>query len=114
LRRVSHKARNPKNRANESELDWLHRFQADLVKGNPPKPLVVAGAGDVLTFIAPIVMTNAVCLSCHGKPQKDIQPPDVELIRRLYPEDQAIGFSLGELRGMWRIDFKKAELVPPK
>jgi hypothetical protein len=32
------------------------------------------------------------------------------VIRRLYPEDQATGFSLGDLRGMWRIDFKKNDL----
>jgi hypothetical protein len=33
-------------------------------------------------------------------------PENLALIRQLYPADEATGFSLGEVRGLWRIGFK--------
>jgi hypothetical protein len=51
-----------------------------------------------------------MCLNCHGEPDKDIKPENLALIRRLYPQDQATGFQLGELRGAWRIDFPASSL----
>jgi hypothetical protein len=31
-------------------------------------------------------------------------------IRRLYPADAATGFKLGDLRGLWRVDFRRSAL----
>ena len=45
-----------------------------------------------------------LCLKCHGQPEREIAPSTMEVLRRLYPEDRATGFRLGELRGMWRVD----------
>jgi len=32
------------------------------------------------------------------------------LLHTLYPQDQAIGFKLGDLRGTWRVDFPRSAL----
>jgi hypothetical protein len=42
------------------------------------------------------IAMGEVCLVCHGS---NLAPEVAENIERLYPEDQARGFELGELRG---------------
>ena len=114
LRRVSHRPRNPKNKANAEEMTHIARGQAEVQKGRRPTPVVLDSGGDTVTFLAPIVLGHTVCLQCHGQPGEDIQPQNLALIRRLYPQDQATGFRLGDLRGMWRIEFRKADLATAK
>lgn len=104
LRRVSHKARNPANRADADELAVLKDFQARLQPGVVPAPRWVTHANGRTSYFAPIVLNQPVCLNCHGRPGDQIQPSTQEILRRLYPTDQAVGFQLGDLRGMWRVD----------
>jgi hypothetical protein len=47
-----------------------------------------------------------MCLACHGDPQKDIQPAVLQTISKLYPDDKAIGYKEGDLRGAWHIIFR--------
>lgn len=56
-------------------------------------------------FYAPILLAAPVCLQCHGRPEKDIAPATMAAIKKLYPEDKATGFQLGDLRGLWRVTF---------
>lgn len=46
------------------------------------------------------IETKPVCLVCHGK---NIAPPVAEKIRQLYPNDQATGFEVGDIRGAFSI-----------
>jgi hypothetical protein len=105
LRRVSHRPRNPANRASPAERERIESYRATLSAGGKPQALLVTN--DMITFYAPIVITNQLCLQCHGKPGEDIAPANLEVIRRLYPADEATGFGLGEVRGLWRIDFQR-------
>jgi len=111
LRRVSHKARNPANRANDAEQALLTQLQADLNAGRSLQPTVVGTGSETVTFYAPIVISNALCLKCHGRPEDDIALENLVTIRRLYPADAATGFKLGDLRGLWRIDFRRSTLA---
>ena len=113
IRRVTHKARNPAGKADAVELGVLQQFRDALaaMPANPPPPIVTNLTAGTATFFAPIVLNNELCLKCHGEPGKDIQPENVAVIQRLYPQDQATGFKLGELRGAWRIDFPLAKLA---
>lgn len=52
------------------------------------------------TFAKPLMM-DAVCLLCHGE---NLAPNIAASIKRYYPNDQATGFRLGELRGILRVD----------
>ena len=110
LRRVTHRPRNPTNRADEVELKILEAFrrQLETAEASSVAPVAVSGPGVAATFYAPIVLNNPLCLNCHGQPGTDIRPANLAVIERLYPDDEATGFRLGDLRGMWRIDFADA------
>lgn len=112
LHRVSHAPRNPANRASEAELALIRRFQEQLKPGAvaaappaPPAPVLVTNTTGEVTFYAPIVLSNPLCLQCHGDPARDIAPATREAIAARYPADKATGFRLGDVRGLWRIGF---------
>ncbi len=105
LRRATHKPRNPKNAADDVEKTALEAFMAALANKEAPTPQVITNADGSRAFLAPIVLGNPLCLQCHGTPGKDIAPETLAAIEKLYPDDKATGFQLGDLRGLWRITF---------
>ena len=88
----------------------LKQFAAALTGTNPPPPLVTNRTTGTVTFFAPSVLNNEFCLKCHGALGQDISPENVAVIQNLYPQDEATGFKLGDLRGAWRIDFPLTSL----
>lgn len=111
IRRVTHRPRNPKGEANAEELALIQRYQAGLAKDtNAVAPTLVTNAPDRVVFYAPIVINNALCLQCHGAPGTDIRPETLAAIQKLYPRDRATDFKLGDLRGLWRVEFSRASL----
>jgi hypothetical protein len=118
LKRVTHKARNPAGKANETELAVLKSFEGAVTASattNPPPPFATNLVTGQATFFAPIVIANELCLKCHGEPGQDISVANLAVIQKHYPQDEATGFQLGQLRGAWRIDFPLAMLptAPP-
>ncbi len=103
IRRVSDKPRNPNNKANKVELAHIDYFKKDLLSGATIEPKWFEKNGKI-QFYYPIV-TNDMCLNCHGKPEENIVSNVLENIQRLYPTDQAIGYSTNEVRGIWSITF---------
>ena len=110
LRRVTHRPRNPAGRADATEQAVLNRFAAMMTGTNPPPPWVTNLAPNTVTFFAPILLNSELCLKCHGEPGRDIAAENLAVIRKFYPQDEATGFKLGDLRGAWRIDFPLAPL----
>jgi Protein of unknown function (DUF3365) len=106
LRRATHKPRNPKNAPDEVEKAALEAFLAAVAKKEAPKPQVITNADGSRAFLAPIVLGNPLCLQCHGTQQKDIAPETLAAIQKIYPDDKATGFQLGDLRGLWRVTFQ--------
>jgi len=43
---------------------------------------------------------EAICLNCHGK---SVAPGVKNIITQLYPEDVAMGYSLGQIRGAFSL-----------
>jgi hypothetical protein len=105
LSRITHKARNPANKAMDAELNVIRLFQTDLASSRTPVPTLVTNASQAATVYVPVVISNPLCLMCHGKPGTEVSAELQATIRKLYPEDQATGFALGELRGAWRVEF---------
>ncbi len=103
LRRAAIRARNPKNAADERERTVLAEFAATMAKKESPKARTILEPDGSSTFLAPIVLVNPLCLQCHGTPGKDIAPATLAAIRKLYPEDQATGYRMGDLRGLWSV-----------
>jgi hypothetical protein len=46
------------------------------------------------------IETKKICLVCHGE---NITAPIAEKLAEFYPDDTAIGFKLGDIRGAFRI-----------
>jgi hypothetical protein len=107
IRRVTLMTRNPANKADGKEAEVLKHFQSR-PKGSKTVPMLITNADHSVTFFSPILLSNPLCLNCHGNPRKDIKPEHVEFIRGIYPKDAAVGYKLGDLRGMWRVDFSPA------
>lgn len=105
LRRATNKQRNPKNAADDVEKAALEIFAAALAKREAPMSKTITNVDGSTSFIAPIVLGNPLCLQCHGTPGKDIAPETLAAIKKLYPNDKATGYQLGDLRGLWRITF---------
>ncbi|MDZ7681013.1 MAG: DUF3365 domain-containing protein [Fodinibius sp.] len=104
IRRASHKPRNPYNTADSLEAKTINQYIDKLEKGDNLQPITYADENRI-TFHAPITITNSLCLNCHGKVNEDIAKDDLATIQDLYPNDQATGFSMGDLRGIWTIRF---------
>jgi hypothetical protein len=105
LRRATTRPRNPGNKADLFEQAVLKDWAAALEKGKTPEASTLTGPGGETHFFAPIVLANPLCLKCHGSEEKDIAPDTLDMLRRLYPDDQARGYQLGDLRGLWRVTF---------
>lgn len=105
VRRISHRARNPHHRPSDAEFRLLREYQGGLTRGVTNPPVLHQHASGEVTFYAPILISQSVCLVCHGQPGTDIAPTTLATLDQLYPEDEARGFRLGDLRGLWAIRF---------
>ena len=103
--RVSLRPRNPGSISSAEEAEILKDYLRLQSEGKELHPFVETYSGGKVTFYAPITIISPLCLKCHGTVGGDIAQQDYELIRSLYPEDEATGYTLGELRGMWIVKF---------
>ncbi len=98
--RTALRARNPENQPDDWERRWLEEFDARIKSGASPEPLESWSTemhdGRMMgRWIKPIT-TGQACTICHGTA---VDPSLMTEIRTLYPEDQATGFELGQMRG---------------
>jgi len=105
VKRVSDKIRNQNNRADSIELAVIKGYKDEMSKGEQLDPILVQEDGKV-RFMAPIILKE-LCLNCHGIPGTNILDQNMEVIQRYYPEDRALNYKLGDLRGIWSISFIK-------
>ena len=102
LGRSSHRLRNPANEAPE----WLRpAMQAYVDDESNRAPYVVEFADGRWGYAEPII-AQPLCLTCHGEA---VHPVLVERIEELYPEDRAVGFEAGDLRGVFWLEFPMSE-----
>jgi hypothetical protein len=92
--RTSHRLRNPAN----AGPDWVRPLLAAyLADAGERAPRVVPLGEGRTGYVEPIV-TQPLCLACHGS---SLAPDVAERIAELYPDDRAVGFAAGELRGVF-------------
>lgn len=98
--RTSLKHRNPNNAPMAWQTTVLNDFEARKQAGEDPKSIefsqLVNVDGKKEFRYMKAIPTGEVCLKCHGG---EIDPMVKEKINSLYPEDQATGYSLGDIRG---------------
>lgn len=104
IRRLAKKYRNPLNETDENESRLYKSYVINWISGKPLAPMVFPGENNHPVFLEPIKV-ESVCLNCHGTVGEQINPELAKKIAELYPNDKAIDFKAGELRGMWSITF---------
>jgi hypothetical protein len=104
IRRLAKKYRNPMNETNEAESEIFKTYILDWLKRQTLYAKIIPNEQGHPVYYRPIGI-QPVCLKCHGVPGEDIPSPLAEKIAILYPEDKAVNFHKGELRGMWAITF---------
>lgn len=103
IKRVTDRPRNQDNLADPDESAYLLRAKATLAAGKSIQPAFVK-EGDSWRGYYPII-TNPLCMNCHGAVDKDIDPATLEVIREQYPQDKATGYTVPEVRGAWVVSF---------
>jgi len=98
VRRTALKYRNPDNKPDETDKKVMEQMLEAKKAGKFKAKPVVVEVGDKIRVYKPLVIDD-VCLKCHGdtaKMDKKVQ----EIITKKYPEDNATGFKLYDLRGV--------------
>jgi hypothetical protein len=117
MKLTSLKLCNPANAPDAAEKLALDRVQADLEAGSPPDLLVqridLPSGGAEWRVYKPLGLMRE-CTACHGK--VDSMAPEVRAaLKEKFPDDQATGYSIGQLRGLIRVTVTPpAPTVPPK
>lgn len=102
ISRVTEKNRNPENGLRmEKEKELWEMFQTNSIVDT------IIQHNNNLIFYKPIKISLPACLKCHGTPNSEINPATLEKLTNLYPEDLAKGYKLGDLRGLWKIEFSR-------
>tara|TARA_R110002167_G_scaffold125448_11_gene305604 strand:- start:2626 stop:3240 length:615 start_codon:yes stop_codon:yes gene_type:complete len=105
IKRVSDKPRNPANIASDDEMVQITYFKQQIAANKKTTP-IVKKENEGTIFYYPIV-TNAICLQCHGIAGSQILPETLTLLQERYPQDMATGYDVNEVRGIWSIYFDK-------
>ena len=96
--RTSHRLRNPANSAPE----WVDPvLRAYLEEESDRAPRVVSIANGREGYVEPITI-KPLCLACHGE---TLAPDVAAQIETMYPEDEATGFKVDELRGVYWVEY---------
>jgi cytochrome c553 len=105
IKRVSDKNRNPDNAANLDELEYIMKARHTLQDKSELKPKLIENREKLVAYY-PIV-TNKMCMQCHGEEGIEIEPKTLAKIKELYPEDKATGYGINQLRGIWVVEMDK-------
>ncbi len=102
--RTSLKVRNPKNAPDVWELQVLDEFEKRKSNGGDITKMehyeVIQTNGKKVFRYMKAIPTSGLCLSCHGP---SISTNVIDQLDALYPEDQARGFKVGDIRGAFTI-----------
>jgi len=104
VKRTSLKPRNPLNAPDEWETPVLKTFEKRLAQGEDPQKIefyeAVVKDGQRQIRYLKAIPTVELCLTCHGKQlTAELQTK----LHELYPQDQAVGFQVGDLRGAFSL-----------
>ena len=104
IRRTSSKVRNSNNAPDNWEQMILASFQKQKEAGAEIKTLehgeIIEENGQKYYRFMKAIPTQAVCMKCHGS---QIEPNLQKKINALYPNDKAVGFSKGDIRGAFTV-----------
>lgn len=100
--RTALRVRNPSNQPSAAQAEVMMAMAVALADDASVVPeQVITQADGSKAYMRAIVM-QPQCLACHGS---SIATPVQQAIQAKYPEDQATGFEVGDLRGAFLIEW---------
>lgn len=105
IKRVSDKPRNPNNKANKQESVYITKSKELLAKGEQIKPEMTETKEKMVGYYP--IMTNQLCMQCHGNQDTEVLSETLLQINKLYPNDKGIDYKINELRGIWVVEMNK-------
>ncbi len=111
IKRVTEKPRNQTNKADAHQQEILGYFADSLKTLKFFDEWKDSEAKTGYTYYQPIKM-GKFCLKCHG----DTKALDEEVTLALqdkYPDDKALNYNAGDLRGMFVVQINSADNLPP-
>lgn len=111
VKRVSDRFRNPENRPDKTDLAVIEYFKRKLKEGKlPPYYIkVVERNGKRYVLYYKPIRVAPFCLNCHGDPKR-MNPEVLRILRERYPEDRALNYKPGDLRGVFKVKIPLDEL----
>lgn len=103
--RTALRVRNPANAADADARAVLEDFARRLAAGERPETVEDFRATAHGTRYMRAIVTQPMCTTCHGAA---IAPELQRAIRERYPNDQAVGFEPGSLRGAFVVEWPEA------
>ncbi|TGK87162.1 DUF3365 domain-containing protein [Leptospira noumeaensis] len=104
LRRITNKPRNQSNllSANEEKI-FLEVEKLKTYEGVFPNKSITSDDSVIVYIPIPVM---GFCLQCHGN-SNEIQKSTKQILNQEYPNDKAIGYKVGELRGLFSVKFPR-------
>jgi hypothetical protein len=106
VRRVSLRNRNPRAMPDAWERAALEDFDRRAASGESATTLekaeIVTEGGKQAYRYMRALPTQPLCLNCHGTPEQ-LSPAVTEKLKALYPDDKAVGYRPGDIRGAMTI-----------
>lgn len=103
INRLSNKNRNPNNEI-KSEIDQQAWNEISTLMNNTSLPKhLLKEQGESVYYYKAIPIGMPTCLACHGNEQTEITPETLQIITAKYPYDKATNYTMGELRGIWKV-----------
>lgn len=104
--RTAARVRNPDNAADTEQRRVLQDFERRLAAGEVPDMIeqfdqTYRGGARYMKAI----VTQPMCLACHGP---SLAPEVASIVRARYPDDQAVGYAPGSLRGAFVVEWPAA------
>ena len=100
VKRVSLKARSTSAKPDMWEEKVLKDFDTQQAAGKPAAKLMATSMKDGKFRLMKAQGVQAICLTCHGT---NIQPEVRAALLKYYPNDQATGYKLGQVRGAFSL-----------
>ncbi|WP_246839304.1 Tll0287-like domain-containing protein [Leptospira levettii] len=104
LKRVTDKPRNENNRLSPEEMMVFQEIQKQK-SSEGVFPNRVVSSDENVTVYVPIPLMGQ-CVPCHGK-KEEMSTETKTTLNKLYPNDLATNYQIGDLRGLFVVIFKK-------
>jgi len=102
IQRLTDKNRNPNNTLSaEIDIEVWEKMRTAFQSNETSTDYLEQVEGEVY-FYRPIHIAMETCLKCHGG-SDDIIESTRKILADKYPNDKALGYEMGDLRGMWKV-----------